>query len=99
MKSKLVPLNDRIIVKENLPEDTKTEAGIIIPKENIDPPGTGEIIAVGPGNWYDGVREPMDMEVGDTILFNSMAGKEIEFEGITYKVMRLNEVELKIKEA
>jgi len=96
-KKKLVPLNDRIIVLENKAEETKTAAGIIMPAEIQDPPCTGKIHAVGPGNWYDGVREPMDMQVGDTILFNGMAGKEIEFEGVTYKVMRLNEVELKIQ--
>ena len=92
---KMVPLNNRIIVKVDA-EETKTAGGIIIPDGAADKPLLGFVVAIGPGSYYRGEYEPMEVEVGMRIAFNKFAGKDITHAGEEYKVMRTDDVEFKL---
>jgi chaperonin GroES len=75
----LKPLNDRIVVRRETAED-KTAGGIILPEAAKQNPQRGTILAVGPGklNKNDGTRHPMQLNVGDKVLFTSWAGDEFK---------------------
>jgi chaperonin GroES len=86
------PLHDRIIV-ERLEEETKTAGGIIIPDTAKEKPQQGKVIAVGKGKkTEDGKVLPLDVKVGDKILFGKYAGTEIKIEGKEYLMMREEDV-------
>lgn len=86
------PLHDRIIV-ERLEEETKTAGGLIIPDTAKEKPQQGKIIAVGKGKkTEDGKILPLDVKVGDKILFGKYAGTEIKIEGHEYLMMREEDV-------
>lgn len=86
------PLHDRIIV-ERLEEETKTAAGIIIPDTAKEKPQQGKIIAVGKGKvTEDGKLLPMDVKVGDRVLFGKYAGTDIKIEGKEYLMMREDDI-------
>mgnify|MGYP000420430989 FL=1 len=89
---KLRPLNDRILVKR-VEEETKTKGGIIIPDTAKEKPAEGKIVAVGVGALNpDGVRVPLEVKVGDRILFGKYGGQEIKVEGEEYLIMSEQEV-------
>jgi chaperonin GroES len=89
---KLRPLNDRILVKR-VEEETKTKGGIIIPDTAKEKPAEGKIVAVGAGALNnDGVRVPLEVKVGDRILFGKYGGQEIKVEGKEYLIMSEQEV-------
>lgn len=86
------PLGDRIVVKPSTEEQT-SKGGIIIPDTAKDKPSKGEVIAVGPGKLEDdGKRIPMELKVGDKIMFGKYSGTEYELDGEKYLIMRENEV-------
>ena len=86
------PLHDRIIV-ERLEEETKTAGGLIIPDTAKEKPQQGKVIAVGKGKkTEDGKVLPLDVKVGDKILFGKYAGTEIKIEGKEYLMMREDDV-------
>lgn len=86
------PLHDRIIV-ERLEEETKTAGGIIIPDTAKEKPQQGKVIAVGKGKkTEDGKVLPLDVKVGDKILFGKYAGTEIKIEGKEFLMMREEDV-------
>jgi chaperonin GroES len=88
----LRPLQDRIIVKR-LEEESKTSGGIYIPDTAKEKPQKGEIIAVGKGKvTEDGKVLPIDVKVGDTVLFGKYAGTEIKIEGVDYLIMREDDI-------
>ncbi|MEI8355917.1 MAG: co-chaperone GroES [Deltaproteobacteria bacterium] len=89
---KLRPLQDRIIV-ERLEEESKTAGGILIPDTAKEKPQRGKIVAVGKGKvTEDGKVLPVDVKVGDTVLFGKYAGTEIKVEGIDYLIMREDDI-------
>jgi len=89
---KLRPLNDRILVKR-VEEETKTKGGIIIPDTAKEKPAEGKIVAVGVGALNnDGIRVPLEVKVGDRILFGKYGGQEIKIEGEEYLIMSEQEV-------
>jgi chaperonin GroES len=89
---KLRPLNDRILVKR-VEEETKTKGGIIIPDTAKEKPAEGKIVAVGQGALNnDGKRVPLEVKVGDRILFGKYGGQEIKVEGEEYLIMSEQEV-------
>jgi chaperonin GroES len=89
---KIRPLHDRIIV-ERLEEETKTAAGIIIPDSAKEKPQQGNVIAVGKGKTTeDGKIMPLDVKVGDKVLFGKYAGTEIKIDGKEYLMMREDDV-------
>jgi chaperonin GroES len=85
---KIRPLHDRVIVKR-LEEERKTASGIVIPDSATEKPDQGEIIAVGKGKMSDdGKLRPLDVKVGDRVLFGKYAGQTVKVEGEELLVMR-----------
>lgn len=86
------PLNDRILVKRTEQED-KTAGGLIIPDSAKEKQSRGEVVAVGVGRVTDdGKTIPLEVKVGDKILFGAYAGTELKIDGVEYLMMRENEV-------
>ncbi|HDS16799.1 MAG TPA: co-chaperone GroES [Proteobacteria bacterium] len=86
------PLQDRIIVKR-LEEEEKTKGGIIIPDAAKEKPMQGEVVAAGKGKvGDDGKVNPLDVKVGDKILFGKYAGTEVKLDGEEYLIMREDDV-------
>ncbi len=87
----LKPLGDRIVVK--VIEDTEqTSGGIFIPESAKEKPQKGEIVAVGLGKVNDkGEREPMDVKVGDTVLYAKYAGTDVKMDGVEYKILSIKD--------
>ena len=85
------PLGDRIVIK--VIEDTEqTSGGIFIPDSAKEKPQKGEVVAVGEGKLNDkGEREPMDVKVGDNILYAKYAGTDIKMDGIEYKILSIKD--------
>ena len=85
------PLSDRIVIK--VIEDTEqTSGGIFIPDSAKEKPQKGEIVAVGMGKMNDkGEREPMDVKVGDTVLYAKYAGTDIKMDGVEYKILSVKD--------
>ncbi|BDV44804.1 10 kDa chaperonin [Geotalea uraniireducens] len=89
---KLRPLQDRILVKR-IEEEQVTAGGILIPDTAKEKPQRGEIVAVGNGKkTEDGKVLPIDVKVGDKILFGKYAGTEIKVEGQEYLIMREDDI-------
>ena len=78
----LKPLDDRILVKR-VEEETRSAGGIIIPDTAKEKPQQGEVLAVGPGRWSDdkGAHSPLDVKVGDTVLYSKYGGTEVTIDG------------------
>ena len=88
----LRPLQDRIIVKR-VEEETKTAGGLFIPETAKEKPQRGEIVAVGNGKkTEDGKVLPLDVKVGDKVLFGKYAGTEIKIDGQEYLIMREDDI-------
>lgn len=86
------PLHDRIIV-ERLEEETTTASGIIIPDSAKEKPQQGNVIAVGKGKvTEDGKVLPLDVKVGDKVLFGKYSGTEVKIEGNEYLMMREDDI-------
>jgi len=89
---KLRPLHDRIIVKR-LEGEEKTAGGLFIPDTAKEKPQKGEVIAVGNGKKIDeGKGAPLDVKVGDSILFGKYAGTEVKVDGDEFLMMREDDV-------
>jgi chaperonin GroES len=86
------PLHDRVLV-ERLESEEKTAGGIIIPDTAKEKPMEGKVVAVGSGAIDDcGKIRPLDVKVGDRILFGKWAGTEVKFDGKDYVVMKESDV-------
>jgi chaperonin GroES len=83
----LEPLEDRVVVKPIDEETQKTPTGIIIPDTAKEKPQEGEVVAVGPGRFEEGKRIPMDVKVGDRVLYSKYGGTEVKVEGDEYLVL------------
>jgi len=89
---KMRPLHDRVIVKR-LEEERKSPGGIVIPDTAAEKPVQGRIVAVGKGKILeDGQIRPLDVKVGDKILFGKYSGTEVKVEGEDLVVMREEDV-------
>ena len=78
---KLKPLGDRIVVKV-VGEEKKTKGGIVLPDTAKEKPTEGEVIAVGTGKILDnGTKQPVEVKVGDRIIFSKYAGTEVKLDG------------------
>ena len=93
----LTPLADRILVRRLDEEEQKTSGGIIIPDTAKEKPQEGEVIAVGKGRLLDsGERQPVDVTVGDKVLFGKYSGTEVKYEGEEYLILREDDILAKI---
>jgi chaperonin GroES len=89
---KIRPLHDRVIVKR-MEEERKSAGGIVIPDTAGEKPDTGEVVAVGTGKILeDGKVRPLDVKVGDKILFGKYSGQTVKLEGTEYLVMREEDI-------
>jgi chaperonin GroES len=89
---KIKPLADRILVKP-APAEEKTASGIIIPDTAKEKPMQGEVIAVGKGRISDdGKVSPLELKVGDKILYGKYSGTEVTVDGDEYLIMRESDV-------
>jgi chaperonin GroES len=92
MFMKIRPLHDRVIVKR-LEAESKSAGGIVIPDTAGEKPDQGEVVAVGPGKKTDeGKVLPMDVKVGDRILFGKYSGTTVKVEGTELLVMREEDI-------
>lgn len=90
--STIKPLMDKIVIK--VIEDTeKTQGGIFIPDSAKEKPQKGEVVAVGAGKMLEnGQREPMDVAVGDVILYAKYSGTDVKVENVEYKILPIRDV-------
>ena len=89
----LQPLDDRIVVRPSEAEE-KTASGLVIPDTAKEKPQEGEVLAVGPGRYDDAgsKRVPMDVKVGDIVLYSKYGGTEVKYTGEEYLVLSARDV-------
>ncbi|HEY2668785.1 MAG TPA: co-chaperone GroES [Rugosimonospora sp.] len=91
-KVAIKPLEDRIVVQANEAETT-TASGLVIPDTAKEKPQEGTVLAVGPGRFDDkGNRIPIDVQVGETVLYSKYGGTEIKYAGEEYLVLSARDV-------
>ena len=95
---KIRPLQDRVLV-ERLEEQTTTKGGIIIPDTAKEKPAEGRIVAAGQGKTKDGSLIPMELKVGDRVLFSKYAGSEVKFDGNDFLIMGQDDILCVVDEA
>ena len=89
---KFRPLHDRVVVKR-IDADEKSAGGIIIPDTAKEKPQQGEVTAVGPGGRDEaGKLIPIDIKVGDRVLFGKWSGTEVKIEGTEYLIMKESDI-------
>jgi chaperonin GroES len=88
----LKPLGDRIIVKPKDDDNSTTASGLVIPDTAKEKPQLGDVMAVGPGEFEDGDRIPMDVEKGDVVVYSKYGGTEIKFEGQEFLILSARDV-------
>jgi len=87
----LKPLDDRIVVRA-IEEEGTTASGLVIPDTAKERPQEGEVIAVGPGRFEDGQRIPMDVSVGDKVIYSKYGGTEVKIDGVEYLILSARDV-------
>jgi chaperonin GroES len=85
------PLEDRILVKSIDAEQT-TASGLVIPDTAKEKPQEGEVLAVGPGRFEDGQRLPLDIKVGDKVIYSKYGGTEVKYNGEDYLILSSRDV-------
>jgi chaperonin GroES len=91
----ITPLHDRVLVRR-LEEQETAKGGIIIPDTAKEKPHEGEVIAVGAGKMEKGHRIPLDVKVGDRILFGKYTGNDITIDDQEYLILREDEILVKV---
>jgi chaperonin GroES len=90
-KFNLKPLEDRIVVQPQEEEET-TVSGIVIPDTAKEKPVEGKVVAVGPGRFEEGQRVPIDVKVGDSVIYSKYGGTEVKVEGEEYLILSARDV-------
>jgi chaperonin GroES len=88
---KLKPLEDRIVVRPVEGEET-TVSGIVIPDTAKEKPQEGEVLAVGPGRFEDGTRVPLDVALGDRVIYSKYGGTEVVVDGEDLLILSARDV-------
>ncbi len=88
---KLVPLGDRVVLKQLEAEET-TKSGIVLPGSAKEKPQEAQVIAVGPGGVVDGKETKMEVKVGDKVIYSKYAGTEVKLEGEEYMIVRQGDI-------
>jgi chaperonin GroES len=88
---KLVPLGDRVVLKQLIAEET-TKSGIVIPGQAKEKPQQAEVIAVGPGGIVDGKEITMQVKVGDNVIFSKYSGTEVKLEDEEFIIVRQSDI-------
>ena len=90
-KVAIKPLEDRIVVQA-VEAETTTASGLVIPDTAKEKPQEGTVLAVGPGRFEDGARVPLDVKVGDKVLYSKYGGTEVKYSGEEYLVLSARDV-------
>lgn len=93
---KLVPLGDRVVLKQLVAEET-TKSGIVLPGQNKEKPQQAEVIAVGPGGMVDGKEIKMEVSVSDQVIYSKYAGTEVKIEDEEYIIVKQSDILAVIK--
>ena len=88
---KLVPLSDRVVLKQCEAEET-TKSGIILTSSAQEKPQEAEVIAVGPGGMVDGKEVTMQVKAGDKVIYSKYSGTEVELDNEKYVVVKQNDI-------
>ena len=88
---KLVPLNDRVVLKQLIAEET-TKSGIVLPGQAKEKPQQEEVIAVGPGGLVDGKEVKMEVKEGDKVIYSKYSGTEVEVDDEKYVIVRQSDI-------
>jgi chaperonin GroES len=91
MAISIKPLEDRIVIKQLEAEQT-TASGLVIPDTAKEKPQEGTVVAVGPGRFEDGNRIPMDVKVGDVVLYSKYGGTEVKYNNEEYLVLSARDI-------
>jgi chaperonin GroES len=85
------PLEDRILVNP-LDAEMTTASGLVIPDTAKEKPQEGEVLAVGPGRFEDGQRLPLDIKVGDKVIYSKYGGTEVKYDNSEYLILSARDV-------
>ena len=88
---KLVPLGDRVVLKQLEAEET-TKSGIVLPGQAQEKPQQAEVIAVGPGGVVEGKEVKMEVKVGNKVIYSKYAGTEVKLDGEEYIIVKQNNI-------
>lgn len=88
---RLVPLGDRVVLKQCEAEET-TKSGIILTSSAQEKPQEAEVIAVGPGGMVDGKEIAMQVKVGQKVIYSKYAGTEVKLDGVEYIVVKQSDI-------
>lgn len=88
---KLVPLGDRVVLKELVAEET-TKSGIVLPGQAQEKPQQAEVVAVGPGGMVDGKEVTMNVKAGDQVIYSKYSGTEVKLDGEKYIIVKQSDI-------
>ena len=88
---KLVPLGDRVVLKQLVAEET-TKSGIVLPGQTKEKPQEAEVVAVGPGILPDGKEIKMSVKAGDKVIYTKYAGTEVKMDGEEYILVKQSDI-------
>ena len=88
---KLVPLGDRVVLKQLEAEET-TKSGIVLPGQAQEKPQQAEVIAVGPGGVVEGKEAKMEVAVGNKVIYSKYAGTEVKLDGEEYIIVKQSDI-------
>ena len=88
---KLVPLGDRVVLKQLAAEET-TKSGIVIPGQSQEKPQQAEVIAVGPGGMVDGKEVKMQVEVGQQVIYSKYAGTDVKLDDEEFIIVKQSDI-------
>ena len=94
---KLVPLGDRVVLKQLVAEET-TKSGIVLPGQNKEKPQQAEVVAVGPGGMVEGKEVRMEVKVGDKVIYSKYSGTDVKLDDVEYIVVKQSDIVAVIKE-
>ena len=94
---KLVPLSDRVVLKEIEAEET-TASGIVLPGKAQEKPQQAEVVAVGPGGKVDGETVEMVVSVGQKVIYSKYAGTEVKMGDETYIIVRQSDIQALVED-
>ena len=88
---KLVPLGDRVVLKQLAAEET-TKSGIVLPGQSKEKPQQAEVIAVGPGGCVDGKEVKMEVKVGDHVIYSKYAGTDVKIDEEEFIIVKQSDI-------
>ena len=88
---KLLPLGDRVVLKQLVAEET-TKSGIVLPGQNKEKPQQAEVVAVGPGGTIDGKEVKMEVKVGDNVIYSKYAGTDVKIEEEEFIIVKQSDI-------